>query len=292
MTIPLRNPYSNTVTLPPGGSFSMFDSTIATGLDGTSVLSMELLSAQNSIYRIQLVSGDGAFRTARSSVSTPAGCTVTLNNNAVAVFNFASATLTGVQPGDIMRIAGQILYDTGPFQFNPLNAGLWTVLSVSGTSVTVARPVGVPFSGVQESPAGPVNNDVEFYANNLVQVGNKIDVTGTFSVVSQRTYTVLDATPTTIDFCSTAPIPLESNLSYVPGTLTAYTDLKRLVYIECDQSGVVQFNADTSNNNRLTPVRSGDELLPALACKWGDTYACTVVNQSVNPMNVKFFFGE
>jgi hypothetical protein len=290
-SLEIKNPYGNTVRIPPGSSFSIFNSAIPTALDGTSVLSLLQLSSENSIYRIQLLSGAGQFRTPRA-VSGLAGCNVTINNGAVAVFDFTPAVISAVQPGDVMRIAGQVLYDTPPFQFNPMNAGLWQVLGVSGSQITVVRPVGQMFSGATENPAGPITNDVKFYSNDQVQAGYKFDLTGTFSQVSQRTYMVVDATPTTIDFCSTQPIPLEASLTYVPNTLTVYTDSKKLIYIECDQDAVVQFNADTSNNNRLTPVSPGDPLLPAFLNKWGDTYLCNVVNRSINTMKVKFFLGE
>ena len=288
--ITLENPRGDSLRLAPGASFSIFDGTIANALSGASVLDMELLSAVDSIYRINVTAGPSAFKTARSP-SGLAACAVTINNNAMAEFDFTGATLTGVQVGDIMRVAGDSLHDTGPFAFNSLNAGIWKVIGVAGTKISAVRMVGESFSGATESVAA-VGGDVEFYADDGVQAGDKFEITGTFSQVSRRVYEVKDVTPSAIQFVSATPIPVEIGPTFVPGSLIVYRSYKKLVYIECDQDAVVRFNADTSDNNKLTPIEAGNRDLPAFMHKWGAAYNCTIVNKSVNPMNVRFFTGE
>lgn len=290
-SIPIKNPYGNAVSIAPGGSFTIFDGTTATGLNGSSVISLQLLSAPDSIYRLLITSGPSGFKTARAPTGLGA-CVVTINNNAVAQFDFTAATLTGVVAGDIMRVKGAALYDTGSFAFNPINAGLWKIIAVSGTKVSAVRLVGEPFAGLAESVASGADTDVQFYADDGIQKGDKFDVTETLSVVSRRTYEVLDASPTTIDFVSAIPLPLESALTYIADSITFYKSSKKLIYIEVDQDAVVRFNDDTSDTNRLTPIEPSNKDLPGFLNKWGDTYRCTIVNKSISQMNVKFFMGE
>lgn len=383
-------PTSDAAVIPPGSSLTLFDGTEPTGLiAGTSQVSMSLLSAQNSVYALS-ATGGSQFRTART-ISGLTTAAVTINNNALAVFNFASASLTGVVVGDIMRISGALLYDTGPFAFNPLNAGLWVVIGVTGSTISAIRLVGQPFSGAQEtvnpgalaaliaiqditytavaagsagnantiayttggtagsevvtvtgtaisvqiqsgvstatqvlaaidasSPAlalisaaitgtpsnaqvapvaptnltGGQNVQIQFYSAAGIQAGDKISISGVFSIVTQNVYVVQDANPTTITFVSTQPIPQEGPLTYFENAITAYTESKRLVALEVDQNAVVQYNGDTGMTNKITPIKPGTKDLVGWSNKFGDTWSCTVVNTSVNPLNLSFFLAE
>jgi hypothetical protein len=102
----------------------------------------------------------------------------------------------------------------------------------------------------------------------------------------------LDATPTTIDFVSATPLPLETLVAYVSGTITVFVSSKKLISIEVDQECVVRFNADASDNNRVTPIAAGNSSLVGFLSKWGDSYSCEIVNKSLNACNVKFFTAE
>ena len=289
-SIPVSNPKSDSRQVPAGASLTIFNGTVPTSLSGASTVSLTLLSATSSTYRFSVTAGPAGFRTARSTPGLVA-CAVTINNNAVAVFNFTGATMTAVQSGDTMRINGVSFGDAGPYAFNDLNSGLWTVIGVSGTQVSCVREAGQPFSGAVESVAVATTN-VQFYSADGVQRGNKFSVTGTLSPVSQKTFEVLAVTPTTIDFVSATSLPTESGLTYAASSVTFYSESKKLVYIEVDQEAVVRFDGDTSNNNRVSPIQPGQQDLVGFINKWGDSYSCTIVNKSVNPLNVKYFTCE
>jgi hypothetical protein len=289
-SLPIKNPRSDSIVVPSGSSFTVFDGTVSTGLSGTSELDIGLVSNETSIYLLEISAGSGAFKTARS-VSSITGCVVTVNNNVVVDFDFTGATVSAVQPGDLMRIKGVSTYDTGVFAFNPLNAGLWKVINVSGSKVSVIRLVGEPFSGVAESLID-ASADVEFYADDGAQKGYKFELAGNFSFVSKKVYEILDSTPTKIYFVSASPLPTESAVIFTSGAITIFKASKKFMYIECDQDCIVRFNADTSDNNKLNPISAGDKDLPAFINKYGDCYSCTIVNKSINAMNVKFFMGE
>lgn len=287
-SLEVNKPQSNIIVLAPNTSYTIYDGTISTGLDGTSQLTVTRLSSNDSVYRLS-VTGSVSFKTLRA-VSGITTCNVTINNNAVAEFNFVGANLSSVQAGDIMRIKSVDLYDTSPFAFNPLNSGFWRVVGVNGSVVTAIRDGD--FVGINENITTSVASDVIFYADDGVQTNDYMSITGTLNVVSRKIYQVLNATPNTIDFIATTPIPVESNVPYVSNTLIIYKSAKKLIYIETTQDAVVRFNDDTSDNNIITPVQVGDESLPSFISKWGLTYKCIIVNKSISPMTVRYFMCE
>jgi hypothetical protein len=288
--ISIDKPIFDQRTIEPGGSFTVFDGSRSTSLNGSSILSISLVSSQYNRYRVSVTSGPSGFRTARA-VSGITTCSVTVNNNAIASFSFSGAALTGVVVGDTMRINGALSYDTGPYAFSGSNAGLWTILAVSGTTVQASRPVGQAFNGVTESVA-VATNDVQFYSASGVQIGDSVAISGTFSSASQRTYSLAGVTPNTFDFISAMPLPIESGLTYAANSLAFYIGAKHVVYLECDQDAVVRFNEDSSDNNKVTPILVGDPSLIGYLSKYGETYRMTVVNKSVNPLNIKYFLAE
>jgi hypothetical protein len=241
-----------------------------------------------------LAPGNTGYAVATTVIGLAPGsnASVTINNNAVANFTFPNANLTAIQPGDVMRINGQVGFDTAPYAFNPLNAGTWIVASVAGQTVMATRPTGIGFQAAQENPVTPVANDVIFFANDMVQAGMMFQITGTFSPVTQRTYQVLEATPYFIQFVSTQPIPVQDAVPYVANTLTMYDGVKKMVYVEVDQECSIQYNGQTDSLNRIVPIKPADRYLKGYANKWGDTFSCNVTNQSVNSCRVKFLTVE
>lgn len=289
-SIAVKNPSGDSKMLAPGEAFSIVQNVISSGLSGSSTVQITQVSAQDSVYRLAVTSGPDAFRTSRAPSGLDA-CSVTVNNGAVAVFDFAAADLSAVQVGDLMKINGDQSYDTGPFQFNPINSGIWKVIGVNGTKISATRPVGQPFLAVAEDVAH-VGSDVSFFADDVIRPGMQFQISGTFSPVSQRTFEVLNSTPLYIDFVSTAAIPEETGLTYDPGSVVFYTGVKRMIYCECDQECAIRFNGQTDDLNRITPIEPGDATLRGNLIKWGDTYSCTVVNKSVNSCTIKFFTVE
>ena len=289
--IEVVNPASDHKVIPVGGSFTLFDGSTSVTLDATSVLSLTLVpGAAGSVYRLSVTSGPAGFRTARVPTGIVA-CTVTINNNAIAVFNFTGATLTGIVPGDIMRINGQVGGDTAPYAFSSENSGRWRVLAVSGTQISCTRLPCEPFSAMVETVA-IATNDVQFYSADGVQTEDKMDIAGSFSPASWGRFVIQAVTATTIDFMSANPLPLESGIAYVVGTISFFTQSKRLIYIEADQESSVQLDGDTGLKVRISPISPGSPTLVGYFHKWGDTFKCVVVNRSVNPMNIKWISGE
>lgn len=290
-SLPVKNPYQNNLVLKPGQSFSVFENSINSGLDITSVLDLTVASSTESVYRLKIASGSGSFKTARST-SSLAQCNVTVNNNAMAIFDFAGADISQVQVGDIMRIAGNKTYSTlSNFAFNPLNSGNWIVIGISGTKISAIRKVTSAFEGITES-ISDCSGDVDFFADDGLSEGNKISISGAFSPASYGVYEIQDVTPTEIFLMASMPIPEETGINYADNAVIFYTGTKKLIYIEVDQECVVKFDGGTENTNKISPVKAGDKLLPGYLHKWGDTYSCIIINKSMTQCNIKYFTCE
>lgn len=288
--VSISNPMSDSKTLYPGESFEIFDGTRSTLLNTSSDMSINLLSNSTNRYRLKVTSGPSGFRTARS-VSGINNVSVQVNNNAIAEFTFTGASLASVQAGDIMRVSGQLLFDIGPFAFNPLNAGLWKVIAASNTVIQAVRLTGEDFSAVNETVIN-ASGQVLFYSSSGVQKGDKVSINDSFSTVSRRVYEILDVTPDSFDFVSGISLPEETGINYSADSLVFYSGAKKLVYLEVDQEAIVRFNDDSSDNNKITPVSAGNQSLVGFLHKFGDSYKITIINKSINSMNVKFFTCE
>lgn len=289
-SLPVKNPYQNNLALKPGQSFKIFENSIPAGLDNTSVLDLTVADSVNSIYKLKLISGAGAFKTEKTASSILA-CSVTINNNAMAIFDFTGADLSGIQVGDIMRIAGQKTYATAPYAFNPLNSGNWVIIGISGTKISAIRKVASLFEGITENIAD-ASLDVTFFADDGISEGNKLNISAAFSAASFGTFEIQDATPNELFLMSSMPLPEETGISYTNGAIIFYTGTKKLIYIEVDQEVVVRFDGSMENTNKVSPLKAGDKFLPGYLHKWGDTYSCEIVNKSVSQCNIKYFTCE
>lgn len=286
----VKKPEFKTTVLPPNTTLSVFNTVRSHLMTPASSLNLSLLSPTESRYRLS-VSGPANFKTARA-VTGITSCVVSVNNNAMVNFDFAGANLSSVVSGDIMRIRSFSTYDSGPYAFNPNNGGLWKVLLVSGTTVQAVRlDTSVPISSVNETVAAAAS-DVQFYANDNIQTGDTINISGTFASVSHGSYKILDVTPNSVDFLSVRPLPLETT-NYVNDTIYFYGDSKTFLYVESDRELIVQLNSDNTFNNVIKPlmVNAPDEY-PAIFFTTGYLYNIVFVNNSVHTVTVKYFTAE
>ncbi len=292
--ISIDNPYHKELRVPPGQSTVLFDGQRTNDLDDSSVLEVE--NIYGSTYKLFLVSGQsGNWRTARS-ITSLSDVNVTVNNDAVATFEFVGATLTGVQSGDVLRVAGDSTFDTAPFDFNSVNSGLWHVIGINGNKLQCVRPVDEPFSGIAESVTGTNSSQISVYSADGVQKGDKFELKNPFSAASHKVFEVKDVTPETIYFVSSIPIP-EEQVNYPdPGVdghaLFVYTSAKKIFYLETDQEISVKFNDDNSDNVKVCPISAGDPDLVGYIHKFGPSYKVVVHNKSVNTAKILYFVAE
>lgn len=291
-SIPADKTASDTLLIQPGQTSTLLNSTVPLSLSGGDLLSLSFVSG--STYKMCIESGSGQFNTGRT-VTGLAGTdvSVTINNNAVAVFTFdPGVDLSQVVAGDIMRIPGLSTYNSPPFSFNDINSGLWKVLSVNGSVVQVTRTKPNCFDGVAETVTGLAATDVTFYAQDGVSAGDNLLIDGTFSSVSQSSYKVVDATSDCVFFTSTSPLPEESNVPYVDSTIAVYKKAKFLVYLETDQKISLRINGDTTDSVSVRPISAGDPDLIGFFQFTGLCYQLEIINQSVNTATVRHFTAE
>lgn len=289
----IENPASNSITLAPGQIYSLVNTTVSTGMVGGSTV-VSLSMVKPSTYALTVISGPGAFRTGRV-VTGITSASVQMNNNSVAEFQFPGSDLSTVQVGDIMRIAGPKTFATGPYSFSDANSGLWTVLAVDNTSkvVQVNRGQGKACEGFSQVVAGPIPaGQVLFYAQDGVQAGQTLAINGTLSSASFGSYSVVDATPSTIYFTSTAPLPSQSNLTYSTDSIIVYSNAKSFIYIESNQTVAIRINGETGNTNTIDPVQAGRPDLIGFMSKMGLVYSLTIVNLSVSSAVIRYFVAE
>lgn len=288
----VEDPTGKTVRVAPGATMTVFNSIATTGLLAGDILSLSFEG--DSVYSLKIDSGTGSFRTGRAVTGIVGlAAQVQIFNNALARFTFdAGANLSTVVIGDIMRIASLNTYNNPPFGFNDINAGLWYVIAINGNSVDVYRGPDKFCDGVNESIPAVLAGDVKFYSATGVQEGDTVSITGTFSSISYGQYGIVDATPDTIYFTSTKPLPDQSSVSYALGTVNIFGEIKNYLYLETDQLVSVRLNTDTTDNNVVEPIVAGDPKQIGFLHKTGLVYKIEIVNKSVVPVNIHYFIAE
>lgn len=291
-SIPVANPQTRTIQIDALSEVSIFDGTRSLTLDGTTQLALTLSSLDSSRYRLAWTGTGTApgFRTDRGLNLSGDSITLTLQaNGTLVVTHGAGAVFGAVVVGDAVYIPGVLTGDTG--LFDSLNEGLWTVLSASSTTLTLARPPGVVFSGISEVVA--LTTDAQFlaYSASGVQVGDAIDISGGFSTSTRTSYRVAAVTSRAVEFVSTAPIALETLIPGV-GTVKVYSAAKKYLLIESDQALAVKCNGATDETNRIEPLSAGDSGLVGFSEKWGTTYSLSLKNRSTVRANVLIISAE
>ena len=290
--VPVSNPQSQSFSLAPGASLSVFSALLSTAIDTTTHVTMTQPAALPTVYRFTIVAGAGAFRTDRSLTLSTNTITVTVNANSTATWAITtgSGTWGSVVVGDTVFIPGVSTGDSaGPF--NITNEGWWTVLALnSSTSLTLGRP-GL-FQGVSQVVAVSANSQVDAFSAAGIQPGNFLNISAQFSAAVQGTYTVYAVTPGWIEVISTVPLPIQTNITQTATSMLFYSTTKRFTRVESDQQVTVQYNGDSSNVNLVTPFVAGSSNLIGWVEKVGTVYQLVVVNNSLVQANLSVFSAE
>ena len=292
--VAVNNPDHKELRIPPGGTKILFDGLRTNTLNATSVV--EISNISGALYKLAVTAGAiGGWRTLRS-ITGLSNVNITINNDSVATFELVGAVLTGIQSGDVLRVAGETTFDVAPYDFNPINSGLWVVIGVSGVKIQAVRSVDEPFSGIAEAVTGTDASQISVYSPDGVQKDDKFELSGAFSQASHKVYVVKDVTDKVIYFVSTSQIP-EEIVNYpdplVSGhSFVAYTSAKKLFYLETDQEVSVKFNDDSGDTVKISPIAAGNPDLIGYLHKFGSCYKVAVRNRSVNTAKVLYFVAE
>lgn len=291
--LPVDNPSTTPFTVPAGGTFLVVDGSRPTSLDGSTVFNLRASPVVPSRYRVTNTAGAApVFRTDRAvSVQGVSLALAANRNQAVTVVAGSSAPFTSVQVGDVVLVPGPSTGDPVTL-FSQLNEGYWSVLTATGTTLTLARLPGQPFSGVTETVVPASNGQFRVFSAAGVQVGDSVDISAGFSAPARRTFVVVALAPDWFEFQSTSPLGEESGIAPGVTGMLFYAAAKRWIRIEVDQECVVRLNGDTGTTNRVVPIIAGDRRLRGWFEKFGPVWRAEVVNRASVPARMVFLAAE
>jgi len=217
--------------------------------------------------------------------------TVVVNTNVTATFSVGTGgAFTGVVAGDIIFIPGLSTGDSAG-AFNTLNEGFWVVNGVlSSTSLNLVRPTGVTFSAYGEVVI-PAAGEFLAFSSAGVQVGDSVQITGSFAPATQNTFIISVVTPSWFEVVSAIALSLETGIT--PDTdMEFYSAAKRWIRIESDQAVVVKLNNDTGTFNQIAPIAAGDSAFVGWFELWGPVFKLVLINKSVLTANISIFSCE
>jgi hypothetical protein len=160
----------------------------------------------------------------------------------------------------------------------------------SSTSLLLARTTDT-FSGLTQTVAITSASQIQIFTSTGIQIGNKVDILGSFNVYTLGTYTVSLVTPTYVEVTSLVTLPAQSGVTVASTDMVFYSSIKRWVRVEVDRKCAVKFNADTTINNRLDPI-TVNGVNVAYQEKMGCVYSLVVTNRELSPLTVKVWSVE
>jgi hypothetical protein len=286
------NPKSEQFVVDPGATFTVFDGTRTTSIDATTAFTVTSNLLDPSRFRFTNTAGTApVFRTDRGLALNGITVTVAVNTNGSASFSLSGGSWGTAVAGDVLFIPGAVSGDpVGPF--SALNEGYWLVLSVSGSTLTAARPLGVTFQGAGQVVPVTSNAQIMAFSAAGVQPSDKVDIAAGFSSGTLRTFTVVAVTPKWFEVSSSVPLALDVGI--LPGVtgMAFYKFSKSYVRIECDQESVIRLNFDSGNTQRVSPIIPGDADNMGWFEKFGPAWNCSVVNRTSVPLNINVITTE
>lgn len=284
--IDIGEPTSKSLMLNPGQAAMLFSGTVSTSDDMTTTWDLGPKLGASNTYRLSYNSGTGPdFRLLRA-IGSDATTEVTVTKNAkVVTFTSTGGTLfdfsaANVQVGDIVRIG-----DT----FDALNQGKFTVIAFDTTSFSVVNEVG--------QPQGPITlgadfgNQIKIHSQDGVQIGDKLDIAGGFSPVTEGTYDITDVSDDYIEFFSLDSLPTETGISNGDAELTIYRDAKAFIYIESDQRLDIELNG-SEVTNQISPLSAGTAKKPGVFMSSSTIRSARIINTSQSVATIFYVTAE
>ena len=235
--------------------------------DGSSPISLLISNwnIANPSNQVTLASGDGTqIPNSGANIQLSGGTTP---------FNLSS-----VQVGDQVLIGNN---------FNQLNQGIWTVISVTSTSFSVVNS-----TGYTEGPialGSGYATQVRFFSAAGVQVGDTLVISEGFSPVSFGSYQITQVTDNTLQFSFAGSLPAQSGIL---SEVAVYSMAKSLIYLESDQNLGVTLNG-TLSGAQIVPQVTTSKTFPGSFMQNGAVvYSLSVTNNSVNVANVTLLSAE
>ena len=292
----VRNPRSESFSIDPGATETIFNGVRTTTLVGSSAFSVALSTVDSSTYRFTWTGGTNpTFRTDRAltlNANTVTFAVLANNTVSVSVPSDATSDFSGVVAGDSIFIPHTTTGDSAS-PFSVLNAGFWVVLGVTDSKhISLIRPSTQLFEAVSEVVLLTSNSQLQAYSASGVQIGDKVDISLNFSSSTLKTFEVASVTSSFFEVVSTVPLAPETGITPTAAGMIFYTDSKTFVYVETDQEAAIRCNGSTDNSQRVSPVEAGNPEKPGSYLKYGPTWSLVVVNRATTTMNVTVLHAE
>jgi hypothetical protein len=270
------SPSSESFSVDPGETRSVFSGIRTLSHDNTTVYNLTRKPLTSNTYILKAISGTMPnFRTARTiGIDATTQVTVT-QNGPLMIFTSTGGTLfnlTSVQIGDNVRI-GNV--------FNSLNRGEFKILSKTSTSFTVE------LSGVAEGSitlGGSFADQIQIYSAAGVQIDDTVKITGGFSPISQNSYKISGVAADFIEFYYTEALPEE--LGIQTDSFNIYSSAKQLIYLESDQKISVILN--NMITNEIEPFVINNSKLPGVFLLKSTIFSLSISNNGIQPANIYF----
>jgi hypothetical protein len=294
--IDVTNPKSMQSEVVAGDSYTFFNGSRTTAIDGTTAFDVTANPALANVYRFTRSAGTvPALRTARTPVlgGAPfATLSVVVQADASVTMQLTDGTWGDVVAGDTVFIPGASTGDAAT-PIDILNEGLWIVLAVlSSTVIQCGRATGETFSGTSSSVTLTSTSQVLAFSAAGVQLDDSVAISNAFAASTQKTFTVSQVTPSWFEVTSTTVIPLETGKLPTATGMIFYSSAKRFVRVECDQELVVRLNGATTDYLRTSPVDPADTEQVGWFEVFGPVWSLTVVNKSSQIATVDLFSAE
>ena len=268
------NPTSEQFSLAPGETRNVFNGSRTLTQDNTTHYSLALKAGSTSTYALTYTGVGTApgFRAARVS-GADAGTHVTVTKNgAVLTIESTVGTFFSLIAGGV--IAGDRVFLGSAFSI--ANQGEFKVLSRTAVSFTIENPNGIDEASVTLGAVGQVH----FYSAAGVQVGDIINIFGSFSPSTQGAYVVTRAQDNLVEFFSTKALPDETQTT---NQLAVYTEAKRVLYVEADQNSSLVPNS--GNAIAIEPLQDPSGKRPGIFMRTATTWSLSVTNDSLDIAN-------
>jgi hypothetical protein len=226
-----EEPFSIQTLIHAGEESVIFDDSISLSQDNTTNYDLSFIS--NGIYELKHKSGTAPnFKTKRAIGGDPTTqITISVTGNTAKIENTAGLALdfSTVQIGDEAILQAPL---------SSLNIGKFIVLSKNATSITVENKLAVP-----ESLVFGADEPLIIQSSSGIKVGDRISLPSAFGASVEGVYSVKSVLSDKLTFVSTMTLP---NLENIQSQISAFSKLKKIVYIENSKPVNITINNTTT----------------------------------------------
>ena len=287
------NSFSKRLLLQPGASEIVVNTARSLSQDATTAYSVYLYSGNT--FRFMFAGGTNPIlRTKRSvAYSSVTDYIITKVGNVV---RYTWGT-TGVNPNFIVNgvtVGDWLLIEEGG-NFNALNSGMYSIVTVAANYIEIINPDGVTEGPIALGTViGGLYSPFQIFANDGVEDGDDIQISSTaFSIENRGVYQITRSTAEYFEVMNGNPGIPEGPITIGSATgLVFYPSIYSWIYVESDRNVSLRLNADTSNNTVITPYVEGDPDKVGLVLMRVEAWAVKLVNVDSVAANIKVFLSE